>query len=87
LIGVALAIVTAGCNRPLPAATTPVARLYVARCAVCHRAYSPHSLTATMWAVQVAAMEPKIAAAGLAPLTTEEEHEILDYLQSNAERG
>jgi hypothetical protein len=39
-----------------------------------------------MWRIQVEAMEPKIAAAGLAPLTPEQAGAILDYLSRYADR-
>ncbi len=37
-----------------------------------------------MWNMQVTAMEPKIQAAGMPPLTSDERESILEYLQRNA---
>lgn len=77
-------LIVAGCARRLPEEGGPAARLYQARCGSCHQAYDPRSLTAAMWAMQVGAMGPRIAAAGQAPLTPEEQQAILDYLRRNA---
>ncbi len=41
-------------------------------------------MTAAMWATQVDAMEPKIAQAGLPPLSEGEHRAILNYLERNA---
>jgi hypothetical protein len=41
-------------------------------------------MTAAMWATQVDAMEPKIAQAGLPPLSEGERRAILNYLERNA---
>jgi hypothetical protein len=37
-----------------------------------------------MWEIQVTTMQAKMAAAGQAPLTPEENRTILDYLRRNA---
>lgn len=81
---VAIGAAIAGCTRPLPEEGSASERVYADRCGSCHRPYQPHSMTATMWQAQVAAMREKIAAAGLPPLTPEQEREVLDYLQRNA---
>src|SRR5215472_11282835 len=56
----------AGCQKPqpLPEQGTYAQRLYVERCGGCHRPYSPASMTAAMWEVQVEAMRAKILQAG-----------------------
>jgi Dihaem cytochrome c len=73
------------CNRPaaLPEHGSYAARLYVERCGGCHAAYNPRSMTAGMWQVQVQAMEPRMAQAGL-PLSDAERRTILRYLTRNA---
>ncbi|HLH75925.1 MAG TPA: hypothetical protein VKV28_03865 [Candidatus Binataceae bacterium] len=76
----------AACQGPLPEQGSPSEALYVRRCGSCHRPYNPHSLTAAMWQVQMRAMEPRIAQAGLPALTAPERHNILAYLSRNAER-
>ncbi len=74
-----------GCAKPqLPDADSPPARLYVERCGGCHQPYDPRSLTAEMWRMQVAAMLPKIADAGLPPLSQSDQAAILAYLEHNA---
>jgi hypothetical protein len=74
----------AGCAHRLPEQGSPVMQLYLSRCGSCHQAYDPRSLTSSMWEVQMAAMGPKIAAAGQPPLTADEQRAILDYLRRNA---
>ena len=81
----ALAAAIAGCNsKPLPEMDTYPGQLYVKRCGGCHPAYNPRTLTPAMWKVWVDAMAPKIAQAGLAPLTPEERQVIMAYLTRNA---
>ncbi len=86
-LGLLLAVVlvaAAGCaKRSLPEANTPVAQLYAKRCARCHEAYDPRSLTAEMWRLQVDAMMPKLAAAGQ-PLSDADKAAIIAYLTRNA---
>ena len=85
LSAVALPILIAACDRrPLPEADTAAASLYAKRCGECHRAYEPRSMTAAMWQTQVDLMDPKIRAAGMEPLTTDQRRIILDYLTRNA---
>jgi hypothetical protein len=76
----------AGCQKPqpLPEQGTYAHQLYVERCGACHRPYSPVSMTAAMWEVQVEAMRSKIAQAGQPPLSSEQYLTILDYLKRNA---
>ena len=78
----------AGCQRPkqLPEQGTYAQQLYVERCGACHRPYSPASMTAAMWEVQVEAMDAKIAQAGQPPLSPQQHLTILDYLKRNAGR-
>jgi hypothetical protein len=78
------ALMLVGCDRALPEEGGPAAQLYAARCGSCHQPYAPRSLTAAMWEIQVKTMQAKIAAAGQAPLTPEENRTILDYLRRNA---
>jgi diheme cytochrome c len=80
----ALALVMTRCEKALPERGSPSEQLYVARCGSCHRAFDPSSMTAAMWQIQVGAMRDKIIKAGQPPLTAQEEHQILDYLERNA---
>jgi hypothetical protein len=75
-----------GCQKPkpLPEQGTYAQQLYAQRCGACHRPYSPASMTAAMWEVQVEAMRSKIAQAGQPPLTLKQHLTILDYLKRNA---
>lgn len=83
---VLLGLTSVGCRRGLPDAESYGARLYASRCSGCHAVYNPGSLTASMWEVQVQAMEPRMREAGLPTLTHDERRAILDYLQQHAER-
>lgn len=83
----ALALLTlAGCKaRELPEQDSYAGQLYMKRCGgQCHVAYDPRTLTEAMWQVKVDAMEPKMLAAGIAPLTPDQRQTILDYLARNA---
>ena len=79
-------LLLAGCQKsqPLPEQGTYVQQLYANRCGACHRPYSPASMTAAMWEVQVEAMRAKIAQAGQPPLSPDEHLTILDYLKRNS---
>jgi hypothetical protein len=75
-----------GCQKrqPLPEQGTYAQQLYVERCGTCHRPYSPASMTAAMWEVQVETMRSKIAQAGQPLLSPQQHITILDYLKRNA---
>jgi Dihaem cytochrome c len=76
----------AGCQKSkrLPEQGSYAQQLYVDRCGVCHRPYSPASMTAAMWEAQVEVMRVKIEQAGQPPLSPEQHLTILDYLKRNA---
>ncbi len=83
-LGLAMLAGVAGCRRAaLPESGSYPARLYTERCGACHAAYNPRSMTATMWAVQMQAMDPRMAQAGR-PLSDAERRTILEYLTRNA---
>jgi Dihaem cytochrome c len=84
--GFALSCLIAGCQKPkpLPEQGSYSQQLYVERCGACHRPYNPGSMTAAMWDIQVEAMRAKMAQAGLPPLSPEQHHAILQYLERNA---
>jgi Dihaem cytochrome c len=78
-------LVFSGCApKPLPEDGTATEQLYVHRCGVCHRAYAPSTLTPAMWQLQVDAMELKISAAGMPPLTPGDKQTILGYLERHS---
>jgi mono/diheme cytochrome c family protein len=79
-----MSLAVAGCNQPLPEQNTAAAQLYASRCGQCHRAYSPASLSAAMWQVQVQLMEAKMLQYRVPPLTNHERDTILSYLTRNA---
>ena len=73
------------CSRPLPERGSADAALYAARCgSSCHAAYQPHSMTPTMWKLQVDRMDQKYRAAGIPLPTPAERDRILQYLTRNA---
>jgi hypothetical protein len=77
-----------GCaRRPLPEDGTADELLYAQRCGTCHRAYQPSTLTTAMWQLQVDAMELKINAAGMPPLTPTDKQTILAYLERHADQS
>ena len=78
-------LIFAGCApKPLPEDGTATEQLYVHRCGVCHRAYDPSTLTPAMWQLQIDAMELKISAAGMPPLTPDDKQAILAYLERHS---
>lgn len=83
VLALALSRGITGCAKGLPDANSAAAQLYAQRCGGCHQMYPPKSMTAAMWQMQVAAMEPKMAAAG-APLSAADQQTILAYLQQHA---
>jgi hypothetical protein len=83
-LAVAGVVLAAGCVGPLPEQGTPDAALYEARCGTCHRAFRPHTLTASMWKIQVDRMNTKYRANGMLPPTPAEREKIVAYLVRNA---
>ena len=80
----ALTVILAGCQRPLPEQDSYAGQLYLRRCGQCHAPYNPHAMTAAMWEIQVAKMDDKIQKAGLPPLQPAQRQVLLDYLARNA---
>jgi hypothetical protein len=87
IIAVLPSAITIGCARDLPQQDTYAGQLYIRRCSGCHAPYNPRTMTPAMWQVQVDAMEPKMRAAGLQPLTPDQRATIMDYLTRNAGSG
>lgn len=54
-------------------------KLYMSKCAGCHRFYLPHEFTPAKWDSILVVMRPK------AKITLEEEKEILNYLKEELE--
>lgn len=77
------ALVTA-CNPSLPEPDSAGARLYVDRCASCHRLYAPNVMTAATWKVMLDRMQGEMARRGVPPLSGDEMRLALDYLSRNA---
>lgn len=74
----------AACSRPLPEEGSEDARMYVARCGVCHRSYQPSVMTPAMWEIVVKRMDPLYPANGMPPLAGSERERIMAYLVRNA---
>jgi hypothetical protein len=79
----AATVLSYGCA-PLPEADSPGGRLYVQRCANCHRAYQPAALKFEMWKIVVNRMQGVMSRNGLRPLSDAEMAVLLDYLQRNS---
>jgi hypothetical protein len=84
VVAVVAATILIGCGPELPEPESPGAVLYRARCSGCHRLYSPGSMTADMWAVQVERMQREFERRGMAPLSSEELDRLLSYLRQHS---
>ncbi len=85
LVMISLVSATACQRRPLPERDTYAGQLYASRCGgQCHVPFDPRSMTPAMWRVQISAMDDKMRAAGIAPLTPEQRATIMDYLTRNS---
>ena len=85
LAALSLVSTTACQKRALPERDTYAGQLYASRCGgQCHVPFDPRSMTPAMWQVQISAMDDKMRAAGIAPLTPEQRKTIMDYLTRNA---
>lgn len=71
------------CTR-LPEPESAGAKLYVARCTSCHRAYNPGTMTPEMWKLVVNRMQGVMSRNGVHPLSPEETAVLLDYLRRNS---
>lgn len=77
------ALAASSCSR-LPEAESEGAKLYVERCATCHRAYQPGVMTYEMWKLVLNRMQGVMSRNGIRPLTSEESTVVLDYLRRNS---
>jgi cytochrome c5 len=60
-------------------------RLYAAKCALCHPAFHPKTLSAREWEAIVKRMEEKVVTAAVRePLSDPERALILDYLKKHS---
>ncbi len=86
LLGVAslLLPLVAACSTPLPDPQSAGAQVYEVRCSGCHPVYSPRSLTAAMWEVQVDRMQHEMLRRAVNPLTEQEQYLVLSYLKAHA---
>ncbi len=83
-IFISIALVT-GCRMELPEQGSEAEKLYAAKCALCHPAFHPKTLSARAWETIVKRMEKKVAATKVRDPLTEVEHAlILDYLKKHA---
>ena len=78
--GLALALAAIGCGPPLPEPESAGARVMVARCGGCHRAYAPQTMTVGMWDVQLEKMRRLFAQRGIAWLAPDEERTLREYI-------
>jgi hypothetical protein len=74
-------VLLTGCRMELPEEGSEAERLYAAKCALCHPAFHPDTLSAEAWATVVERMEEMMAATKVRePLTEAELAIILNYL-------
>ncbi len=75
----------AGCRMELPEQGSTAEKLYAEKCALCHPAFHPQTLSAKAWKTIVKRMEKKVKATKVRePLTSAERYIILDYLKKHS---
>ena len=74
-------VLLTGCRMELPEQGSEVERLYAAKCALCHPAFHPKTLSAEAWTAIVERMEKRVEETEVRePLSAPERVIILDYL-------
>ena len=87
VLAVLVGTLLAACSTPLPDPQSAGGQIYQVRCSPCHALYTPTSLTAAMWEVQVDRMQKEMLRRAVNPLTEQERHLVLTYLKAHdAER-
>ena len=74
----------AGKPTPIPDADSAGARVFAARCSICHVAPHPKRLTFSAWRHMLTVMESQMQHRGMEPLSEEEREAILAYLKHHA---
>lgn len=78
-------VLLTGCRMELPEQGSEGERLYAAKCALCHPAFHPKTLSAREWKTIVERMEKKAAATEVRePLSDPERALILGYLEKHS---
>ena len=78
-------VLLTGCRMELPEQGSEAERLYAAKCALCHPAFHPKTLSAKAWETIVKRMEKKVAAMEVRePLNEAERALILGYLKKHS---
>jgi mono/diheme cytochrome c family protein len=84
IVTVLIAICVAACTPSLPDPQSAGAEVYAVRCASCHVAYAPGTLTAAMWDMQIDRMQGIMRSRGVNPLTEQERYLITSYLKAHS---
>src|SRR3972149_9384832 len=80
-IMLAAVLVASGCSVELPEKASKEARLYAARCGICHAPFHPQTLSLKQWKNVIKKMEKRVEIMGVRePLTEEENAVITGYL-------
>ena len=81
------AAVCAGCEVPLPEASSKEVKLYTEKCGLCHKPKHPVLLSPKEWEGIIPVMEARAKEAGVRPpLNDEERRAILGYLKKHSRR-
>jgi cytochrome c5 len=86
LLGLSLVALAscAGAPTPIPDSDSPEAKVYEAKCSICHSLPHPRRQTYAEWEKIVPVMEKEMQFKKLPPLTQEEKSTILSYLEKHA---
>jgi hypothetical protein len=80
-------LLATGCRMELPEQGSEGERLYAAKCALCHPAFHPKTLSAREWRGVVRLMEKRVEATGVRePLSEAQQAVILGYLDKHARK-
>jgi hypothetical protein len=69
---------------PIPDADSPEAKVYVAKCSVCHVLPHPKRLSFSGWKHMLKLMDQRMEERGMSPLAPEEREAIETYLKRHA---
>jgi len=84
MLGLFFTVTSAFAGMPIPDADTPQAKVYAARCSVCHALPHPKRLDWEHWRHMLDVMDTRMAQRGMPALSDEDRRMISAYLEHHA---